>query len=190
MGESRRRAGREQGGRSGWLGRAKRSSPGMAAGSGKKPPAAGLGGWLWLVQLGLALQLAVFAAQLAALIRYLFASGGWPVIADRQEEDYHPLMVPLAVFELAELAALLLFTAMMLLGLYRRMRGFPRWISIYLLVCLAAVVLECGFILLIPSARETGLHNALPALLRTAALAAVWIPYFRKSLRVRNTFVH
>lgn len=194
MGESRRKANRSQR-TSRWLkagrrGRSKEGGSGKAGGEWLEPPLSGLGGWLWLVQLGLALQLAVFAAQLAGLIGYLFADGGWPAIADSQAADYHPLMVPLAVYELAELAVLLLATAMMLAGFYRRLQAFPAWIALYLLACLAAVALECVFILLMPATRESFLQNSLPALLRTAVLAAVWIPYFRRSLRVRNTFVH
>lgn len=194
MGESRRKANRNQG-TSRWrhVGRRGGSTErgaGRSSGALTKPPLSGLGGWLWLVQLGLALQLAVFAAQLAGLIRYLFADGGWPAIIDSQAPDYHPLMAPLAVYELAELAVLLLATAMMLAGFYRRLQAFPAWIALYLLACLGAVALECVFILLMPSTRESVLQNSLPALLRTAVLAAAWIPYFRRSLRVRNTFVH
>ncbi len=193
MGESRRKANSSQR-TSRWLnvGRRGRSNEGArkAGGALTEPPLSGLGGWLWLVQLGLALQLAVFAAQLAGLIRYLFADGGWPAIADSQGADYHLLMAPLAVYELAELAVLLVATAMMLAGFYRRLQAFRAWIALYLLACLAAVVLECVFMLLMPSMRDSVLQNSLPALLRTAVLAAVWIPYFRRSLRVRNTFVH
>lgn len=137
----------------------------------------GIGGWLILVALGLAI--APFNSLYGMYRDFRLLFGG----SRAALESFHGLAA-LIMFE-AITNTIFLFS---LIGLnvlfYRKSKSFPGWMITFLCGQLLVVLVDhLAVMRFSPSA------NAVP-LLRSLVGAAVWIPYFLRSIRVKETFVN
>lgn len=137
----------------------------------------GIAGWLILVAVGLAIAPFNSLHGMYRDFRLLFGSSRWAL------ESFHGL------------AALILFEAITntifffsLIGLnvlfYRKSKLFPGWMITFLCGQLLVVLVDhLAVMRFSPSA------NTVP-ILRSLVGAAVWIPYYLRSIRVKETFVN
>ncbi len=137
----------------------------------------GIGGWLILVALGLAIVPFNSLHGMYRDFRLLF--GGSRAVL----ESFHGL------------AALILFEAITntifffsLIGLnilfYRKSKAFPGWMITFLCGQLLVVLVDH-----LAAMRFSPSANAI-SLLRSFVGAALWIPYYMRSIRVKETFVN
>lgn len=149
----------------------------------------GFGGWLVLVQISL------YASILSLLIRlgqytYIFVSQeAWRLFTSPTSSVYHPLWGPAVIFETFYFVSMFIYCIVVLILFYSKKRVLPKLMIILFSVGLLFAVVDGFLIFQIPLALETQGGAALREIVKCAIICAIWIPYFLKSERVKNTFI-
>lgn len=149
----------------------------------------GLGGWLVLVQIGLyatmiLLLITIFGTSVPAL-----TTESWEILTSVDSELYHPLWGPLIIFEVVYNIGLFFFCFYLLVALYRKQSIFPKLMIIFYSVSLVVGVADYVFANMIPMVADMTDTSMLRDMIRSMLTCAIWIPYFLKSERVKNTFI-
>jgi magnesium-transporting ATPase (P-type) len=135
----------------------------------------GIGGWLILVVIGL----------VVSIIQYLnyFLEGAVGPTGIEYLDN-------IITFESIGMVVFLGFTVYVLILMSKKSREFPKIFTYLILALLGFAFLD--FALMSdysgPGASEA-METGLVAVVQAAIYAAIWIPYMRKSVRVKNTFV-
>lgn len=148
----------------------------------------GIGGWLYLVAIGLCLTPLRIGAEVIQGLRSLEPTA-WRAVTTPGSPAYHPLFGPLIVGELAANASLLLWGVLLLYLLFARRRAFPRAMILFLIV---RVLIQMADILVarsIPLAAASIGPRVYGAFAGNVLVVLVWVPYFLRSRRVAATFV-
>ncbi|PSR55595.1 hypothetical protein AHMF7605_19825 [Adhaeribacter arboris] len=140
-----------------------------------------IGGWLVLVLLGL------YLTPLSIVIRLItnnfFEASIWQLLTNKSYEGFNPVQALLILFEFAGNIGFLVFAVLLIILFHERRTSVPR---------LLIAFYGCNFLFIF-------FDNALAVMLkvgesdfklifRTLIAAAIWIPYFIKSKRVKRTF--
>lgn len=148
----------------------------------------GLGGWLYLVAIGVTLTPIRLLFLMGSVYRRFFNQDVWESIATPGGEAYHAWLGPLIVIEIVSNLLLVVAAVWMINLFYRRHRLFP---ALYIAILVFTLILLIGDNwaagVVIPSPKSDGDHSNMD-LFRTLAQAAIWIPYMLVSRRVRQTF--
>jgi len=142
----------------------------------------GIGGWLIWIAINLAIA-PVFLARHLLTVHL-------PSIAGGEYEGYlstHHASAVLIAFETISDSVFLLMVLVLNFLFYRKLKGFPPAMVLYLVIHLAYIAINhFSVVALHPEmnhSKDTG------TLIGTVIGAAVWIPYFIVSRRVKATFV-
>lgn len=150
----------------------------------------GLGGWLVLPALGLIVTPLRMAFQFYRDMLPALAPETWNALTDSSSTAYHPLWGPLIVFEVTANLALFFFTLWLLWIFFRKSKHVPRFFVIWLVLLVAIQIADLLLVNQIPAlAAQPTDPESLKDLTRSIIGAAIWIPYFMKSKRVKNTFI-
>jgi hypothetical protein len=148
----------------------------------------GLGGWLIPVAIGLVLTAGRAILLVFGTFLPIFTDGRWEVLTTKGSPAFHPFWAPLLWFELtgnvllgiAAIAGLVLF--------FRKSAAFPTFmIGLYLFGAMFLLI-DLVAVTRIPAVGSTDDSSGARDLMRSLVACAIWIPYMRKSQRVRNTF--
>jgi len=150
----------------------------------------GLGGWLVLVIIGLLFSLVRIPWTILSIHVKLILDGTLATLMDPQSSAYHPLWLPLIIFEVAGNLLIFGLAIITLVLLFNRSRFTPGLaISVYA-TNVGVIALDILASRLIPSlAAQPVDSGSLMDLAKGIFVALIWIPYFLVSTRVRNTFV-
>jgi hypothetical protein len=154
----------------------------------EKAAPSGLGGWLVIPMLGLIILPLKLGFILVTVHVPIFTEGYWEVLTTPGEEAYHALWGPLLIFETVGNAIFLAAAIILLVLFFQKHHQFPKWMIIFLAANLAFIAIDFFVADLIPVIAENPDPESLKELVRSAVGAAIWIPYFLKSTRVKNTF--
>lgn len=155
-----------------------------AADPGLTPPGSttqtdlkGIGGWLILQAIGLAIAPLMSLQGVFTDLRILNGAAYQPGLHAKPE------LALLILFEAS--TNVIMFLALIGLNVlfYRTRRAFPRWIITFLVG--AFLVTLCDHLWAVQF-----LPTNWTAVLQRLVAAAIWIPYFLQSRRVQQTFVH
>lgn len=149
----------------------------------------GLGGWLILIQLGLYGTLIMLLVQ---IINYSIPSISpdiWNTLTSKTSEVYHPLWGVVIIFELLFNVLLFVYCIYILVNLYRKKSIIPRLMIIFYSASLVVGIIDYLLLSRIPAASKLQDTNSLKDIYKSIIACAIWIPYFLKSERVKNTFV-
>ncbi|MDR6726986.1 ABC-type multidrug transport system permease subunit [Paenibacillus amylolyticus] len=149
----------------------------------------GLGGWLVLVQIGLYLTMIMVLVQLFQYSLTALNPGTWEILTSDQSSFYHPWWGAIIIFEVTYNVLFFIFSIVTLVMFYRKKSVFPRLMIIFYSMSLAVSIIDYLLLLQIPIARELEDGSGLTGIVRLVITCAIWIPYFIKSERVRNTFI-
>jgi tetratricopeptide (TPR) repeat protein len=160
----------------------------------------GIGGLLVIPIIGLFFTIFWNAGYLWRTLLPLFRSSAWATLTTPGTPEYHWLWQPLVLFETFAAVIMAIAPIALLAMILTRRRAARRYvISFYVFSCIAGAV-DAGACLLIMVdwLRSLGLTETANALssdsLRSLAaifvLAVVWIPYFIRSRRVKNTLTN
>lgn len=147
----------------------------------------GLGGWLILVQIGIYSSLVKLLGQ---LIKYLIPAvypSNWSIMVN--SEMYHPEWGATIIFELFFSILLFVYCIYLLIIMYRKKSIFPRLMIIFYSVGLIGVIVDFVLVSQITFPKELEEGNPFRDIVRSSITCAIWIPYFIKSQRVKNTFI-
>ena len=152
------------------------------------PPPVGLGGWLILVAVGLCLTPIRLAAEILATVRPL-NSALWHALTTPGTRAYHPLFGPWIVGQLVVFSAMLLWALVLLYLFFAKKRLYPRLMIAFLIARALVQVADISVALRIPMVASSLHVNAFAGPAIAIVVAAIWVPYFRRSRRVAATFV-
>jgi hypothetical protein len=158
-----------------------------------EPELSGIGGWLVLPLIGLCVSPLLTLYTLWASVLPLIRPRIWMVLTTPGTAVYSWYWTPyLAVTAMSALALVLLMVVTLMLFLQHR-RRVPVLMTVLLLWNMAQTVFE------LVSQQYLSRHvpalaggvggGAWQGLFRAGLTAVIWIPYFWRSVRVRNTFV-
>lgn len=126
-----------------------------------------------------------------SLTRLVVASRAVVKVASPDGEHYHPLVASLIVFDLVGQTVFIIAAIVLLVLFFKKHMSFPKWMIVYLAATVLFVSAGYMGVQFLPAAvEETAGDEALQDVVRSAIAAAIWIPYFLRSVRVRNTFVN
>ncbi len=157
----------------------------------------GLGGWLVLPIIGLFGAILWNAAYLFGTIAPSLDT--WSVLTTPGNEFYHSLWAPTLVFETFVTVVLMAAPIGLLVLLFQKRRILPAlMVAFYGFLSLTSVIDAILMISFVapwstsigdPEYAAAATSDAGQLIFRAIVLAAVWIPYFLVSKRVKNTFV-
>lgn len=150
----------------------------------------GLGGWLILTAIGLILTPFKLGFFVVSSILPIFEGDTWSTLTSPGSEAYHPLWGPLLTFELIGNCAFIVFAVALLVPFFAKRASFPKLMIIFYVTNLLFVVGDAMLGNLIPFVAAQDDPATTKEIVRTLIASAIWIPYFRVSKRVKNTFVN
>lgn len=148
----------------------------------------GIGGWLLLFAVILALSTVRTLQGLYSLHWPLFRDGTWTILTDQDSAFYHPLRAPLVACELAVNVGNVLLAIATLVCVIRKSRSAPKIAIVWLSWNAGNGVVYYSLAQALPDLMDSSDPDELKQIVRSLIYAVVWIPYFMKSKRVRNTF--
>ncbi|MFO1449483.1 MAG: DUF3857 domain-containing protein [Opitutaceae bacterium] len=150
----------------------------------------GLGGWLILVGFGLLISPLIIGSTFVTGHSAYFNHAVWQALTTPDSSSHVANFAFVAPFEMVLNLVLLLFNALQITLFFRRSHLFPRCMQVYLAFQVVATFLILWSNSLIKSAPDpTSTQEAYTQLMRSLFAAAIWIPYFQTSRRVKRTFV-
>jgi hypothetical protein len=148
----------------------------------------GIGGWLYLVAIGLCLTPIRVLVEIIRGVRPLDPAT-WHAVTTPGMPAYHPLFGPLIVGELVANAALLAWAVVLLYLFFAKRRAFPGAMIAFLLARVGIQVADMLVAKMIPAAAAAIGPAVYGALAASVLVVVIWAPYFLKSRRVATTFV-
>lgn len=142
----------------------------------------GLGGWLIVTQIGLFLSLILNGISLTGLIVELSDGNNWQFLTSGFKTYL--------VFIIGYSILLLLFIIFILTQFYKKKVLVPKMMMIMYGVNLAVAVINFIVFQQVTYAIEAEIASLLKEVIQAGIAAAIWIPYFIKSKRVKNTFIN
>lgn len=149
----------------------------------------GIGGWLILVAIGLMIAPVRIGYGLVSDVLPAFTGGAWEKLTTAGSPAYHPLWAPLLITETAGNIFFIIFPLAILFFFFRKKRHTPLLMIIFLLSNLVFMVVDYLMAMRIPIVAAMPEESTPTEIIRLAIACAIWVPYFLRSKRVKNTFV-
>lgn len=149
----------------------------------------GLGGWLIFPMLGLIISPFIIGAMLVTTFIPIFSEGYWSILTNPESEAYHVLWAPLLAFEIIGNLVFLVAPVILLVLFFQKHYRFPILIIIYLATNLVFIGIDFVAVHLFLGTADGSDPESIKELIKTLIGAVVWIPYFKNSIRVKNTFI-
>jgi len=149
----------------------------------------GIGGWLVLIAIGLMISPIKTGVALVRDVFPAFNAGVWDKLTTAGSQAYHPLWAPLLIMEMAGNIIFILFPLAILFLFFSKKKFTPLFIIIFLLSNLTFVIVDYLFAMRIPLVASMPDETTPVEIIRMAVACAIWVPYFLRSKRVKNTFV-
>jgi hypothetical protein len=159
----------------------------MTAQSSQAGPS-GIGGWLYVVAVGLCVAPIRIGAEIVKGLRPLDPVT-WHAITTPGTRAYHPLFGPLIVGELVVNAALFIWAGVLLYLFFAKRRAFPTMMIMFLVTRVLFQVADLGVALMIPITAARIGPAVYGALAGGVLVTLIWVPYFIRSRRVESTFI-
>ena len=148
----------------------------------------GIGGWLILPMLGLIFNPIRLGFFLVKDVVPIFSEETWGVVTTPGSEAYHPLWAPYIMFEILGTSCFMIYSIVLILLFFQRHYLVPKLMIILLAASLSYAVVDFSAAFLISDVALELDSRLLKEFIRPFLQAAIWIPYFLKSRRVRDTF--
>jgi hypothetical protein len=149
----------------------------------------GIGGWLILPLIGLLLTPFQLGFVILTELLPAFQPAIWNAVTTPGEQAYHPLWAPLLIFEVVVNVSLIVCGITLLILFLKKSRLIPKLMIAWLLGNLAVGVVDQWLGQQIPAVAMAAGAETTRQIFRSLIAAAIWVPYFLKSKRVKNTFV-
>ena len=144
----------------------------------------GLSGWLILVGLGLVLSPFI-------ILRGVIATN-YPLLMNAKYQPFlesHPALHGLILFEIASNLCFVAVDCALLYLFFKKKRSFPTYMILYMAFHVLVLFGDMAAAHMILPAAKISIQTTT-SIFRAAASAAIWIPYFLVSRRVKVTFVN
>lgn len=146
----------------------------------------GVKGWLLVFVLGSGVLSPIFFLFTVMTSYYpFFAEGRWEALTTPTSPFYHPFWKPAVLFEMVSSFAVVAFGVYAALQLLAEERKAPTVAIAFLSANLLITIIDQILVRAIPGASA---YVSAGDLIRAAVMAAIWIPYFKISKRVKATY--
>ncbi|HJV75952.1 MAG TPA: DUF2569 domain-containing protein [Noviherbaspirillum sp.] len=149
----------------------------------------GLGGWLILPALGLIITPFRMVSQITRDLLPLLNAETWGALTTQGTNAYHPLWAPLISFEVITNIAMFGSTIWLLILFFKKSKRVPNLFVAWFLLLATVQVIDHLLANQIPLVASQNDPKSMKELSRSVIAAAIWVPYFLKSKRVKNTFI-
>jgi hypothetical protein len=159
-----------------------------------EPEPSGIGGWLVLPLIGLCVSPLLTLYTLWTSVLPLIKPRIWTVLTTPGTPVYSSYWAPYLIVTVMLSLALVILMVVTLMYFLQHRRPVPALMTVLLLWNIAQTVFELVsqqyLSRHVPALAGTGVGDgAWQGLFRAGLSAVIWIPYFWRSVRVRNTFV-
>ncbi|PWW02542.1 uncharacterized protein DUF2569 [Paenibacillus cellulosilyticus] len=153
----------------------------------------GLGGWLILIQIGLIYSLLSDIIQVMG--NGIFNATTWDKLTNTAYDSYNSMWKPVLITQLAFYSVFTLFVLFTLISFYRKKSYLPKLMITYYAVSFLFSVVNFILVMQIDNLKTATdvpitQTSLVTGLVISAIISALWIGYFTRSKRVRNTFVN
>ena len=149
----------------------------------------GLSGWLILV--GIVLVVRFFSYLIASNdYIYFYDLASWNALTSSNSEAYDPLWMPVLIFEIFVHIAMWVYTVLLLILFYKKKASFPPLIIAYFIINFITMAIDYVLADNITAVKEALAQDYWSDLFRAFVALIIWIPYFKKSKRVKAIFIH
>ena len=152
-------------------------------------PLEGIGGWLWLVALGIVASPLRIIFLIFPLYSEIFKDGSWEILTSSGTEAYHPMWAPIILAEMTINAALVLTWIFVGFLFFLKKAIFPKFYIGTLLFTLVFIIIDAMAVKIIFPNDPIFDPDTTKELVRTLVACLIWIPYILISKRVQATFV-
>lgn len=149
----------------------------------------GLGGWLVLVAIGLFTRPFKLVYDMSQIHRGYFSQETWRLVTTPGSEHYSEHYAWLIPIELMINLSLICWSVLLIVLFFRRSHLFPRTIQAFLGASILVPIFALWEDGLMADAGSQTRPENYKLLLQTVVGAAIWIPYFQISRRVKRTFI-
>lgn len=149
----------------------------------------GLGGWLVLVQIGLYATLLIQVVLFFQNTLPSLNSEIWNLFTSPDSQYYDSMWAPTLIFETIANLSIILFVPVLLIYFYRKKRMLPLLIKLFYVSATLITVADYFLIEQITLPADVEVDNSLRDTIRSGIACVIWVWYFTRSERVRNTFV-
>lgn len=143
----------------------------------------GLGGWLILPQFGLFTTAIVLILGILSLDVAYFNGEAWDILSDQ------PGYRAYVIFSIIYNISMLVFTIFSIVQFYRKKAMLPRLMIILYTVAISMSIIDLIMLQQLTFVTDEEMKSLITNLGRNIIAGGIWMPYFIKSKRVKNTFV-
>jgi transglutaminase-like putative cysteine protease len=147
----------------------------------------GIGGWLLLPAIGLPFSILRLLTGTAKTWP-VFTPEAWNALTSAGGASYHPMWLPLMLFELAGNIGMVVMACLTTWLFFRRRSSLPRVFIGFVAGSAVFVLADTVLTLTIPSAAAQLTARDWGSAMQSIVSAAIWSAYFLRSERVRRTF--
>ena len=119
----------------------------------------------------------------------MYSPETWNALTNPDSSYYHSMWKPFIVFETVANIIIAGVIVGLLVMLYSKKKQFPKWMIVFLVGNLLLMMVDYGMALQLPVFQQVDDGSAAADIVRSMIYSCIWIPYFLRSKRVRNTFV-
>jgi hypothetical protein len=150
----------------------------------------GIGGWLIPPALALIFTPFLSGYQFYQDMLPVFKSEVWNALTTSGSAAYHPLWRSVIIIEVISNLILIIFTFWLLWLFFNKSNRTPKLFIVWLIMFPAIQIIDLLLTNQIPVVAADPIDpETIKNLVRSIVAAAIWIPYFLISKRVKNTFV-
>jgi len=150
----------------------------------------GLGGWLFLLGIGIVISPIFTIQQIYPLFSELFSSNAWTLLTTPGTNSYKPYFASVIIIELTANILLLLGSIYMIKLFFKKNSLFPKFFIAVLLVKLFISIADHISYKVFIANTTVKFMALMDDILIFLAFASVWTSYLLVSKRVENTFIH
>lgn len=166
------------------------TSPALADGEpAAQSSPSGIGGWLLLPALAMILSPLRIGFDFYQTFVPFLKPSVWFVLLRPGTPFHNPPLAALLTWEIVANIAFFAFTVWLAVLFFKKRKTVPKLYIYWLLLSCALQIADLVFSSFVPLAADQNHANAFAELAKAAIGAAIWMPYFLRSKRVRNTFV-
>lgn len=147
-----------------------------------------IGGWLILI--GIGITISPFYILFTIFTQNYFDHSLWINITSASSANYNPVLAISFLIELLINIVSFVFTILLLVLFYKRRSSFPRLVIIFYVFNFLFMAVDAAVISSLGILNDTALMDSYKAIGKSFITMVIWVPYFLKSDRVKETFVN
>jgi len=147
----------------------------------------GIGGWLILVAFGSIVRPFIYIYTNSEIYPSVFELETWRALTLEGSAAFHPLWMPVLLFEFFFNAYSFLFSILLLVLFFQKKRAWPYCFILFFIYIGIGIIIDAILCAQIPAVAEQQTETG-KEIVKTIMAACIWIPYAIHSKRVKATF--